>query len=329
MAEEKEVVESSVVLPKVIFEPAQFEITNWDAVMARIDEIIAENSNLVVTESNESISDEKRKELDEMIKKFARARIDTEKQILQNFDPKKQELMKQEKRMKEASNFIKEQVNSFKEKRAAEKAAERRNKISKIIEEKTAGQDVDPLKIIWDEKWTKNETYKNIEANIDAQVSNLQAVERERKVMQSAVEKIADALDLQPQGYIDMIGTFSFDDIKFKMDKAAEQIAKQKENERLAEEAKQVVEDDVVLDPKQLQSETTGADKLQKVLNGDLNNIDEKGNYLSEKAHADEPTKAKYLRMPEVRASQWHFIQGVVKHLNENGVKTEFIEPNN
>lgn len=329
MTEEKKVVESSVVLPKVIFEPAQFEITNWDAVMARIDEIIAENSNLVVTESNESISDEKRKELDDMIKKFARARIDTEKQILSNFDLKKQELMKQEKRMKEASNFIKEQVNSFKEKRAAEKAAERRDKISKIIEEKTAGQDVDPLKIIWDEKWTKNETYKNIEANIDAQVSNLQAVERERKVMQSAVEKIADALDLQPQGYIDMIGTFSFDDIKFKMDKAAEQIAKQKENERLAEEAKQVVEDDVVLDPKQLQSETTGADKLQKVLDGDLNNIDEKGNYLSEKAHADEPTKAKYLRMPEVRASQWPFIQGVVKHLNENGVKTEFIEPNN
>lgn len=329
MTEEKEVVESSVVLPKVIFEPAQFEITNWDAVMARIDEIIAENSNLVVTESNESISDEKRKELDEMIKKFARARIDTEKQILQNFDPKKQELMKQEKRMKEASNFIKEQVNSFKEKRAAEKAAERRDKISKIIEEKTNGQDVDPLKIIWDEKWTKNETYKNIEANIDAQVSNLQAVERERKVMQSAVEKIADALDLQPQGYIDMIGTFSFDDIKFKMDKAAEQIATQKENERLAEEAKQVVKDDVVLDPKQLQSETTGADKLQKVLNGDLNNIEEKGTYLSEQAPADEPTKAKYLRMPEVRASQWQFIQGVVKHLNENGVKTEFIEPNN
>lgn len=311
--------EVEVLLPKVQLQPAQFEITNWDEVMKRIDFIIETRSDLVVTEENEDESNEVRKELDNMVEKFSRARIDTEKEILKNFDPKKVELMKQEKRMKSASNHIKEQIKVFKEKRAAEKAKERRDKINAIVESKCKENGVDSLKIVWDEKWTKNETYKNIEASIDAQIANLNAAKREKEVMAEAVNKIAEALGLQPQGYIDMIGIVSFEEIKQSMDIAVAEIKKQEETKRLAEEAKAVIEEEVVLDPKELQREVDEEKQAEKPVEKTVETV--------EKSNDDEPTKQKYLFMPEVKASQWEYIKNVVSMLNENGVKTVFIEP--
>lgn len=320
--------EVEVLLPKVQFQPAKFEITNWEEVMKRIDFIIETRSDLVVTEDNEDESNEVRKELDNMVEKFSRARIDTEKEILKNFDPKKVELMKQEKRMKNASNHIKEQIKVFKEKRAAEKAQERRNKINKIIESKCNENEVDPLKIVWDEKWTKNETYKNIEASIDAQIANLNAAKREKEVMKEAIVQIAEAIGLQPQVYIDMIGIVSFEEIKQSMNRAAAEIKKQEETQRLAEEAKSVVEEDVILDPKELQREVEEEKKAENE-NMPSETLVDKPVETVENSNDDEPTKQKYLFMPEVKASQWEYIKNVVSMLNENGVKTVFIEPEN
>lgn len=329
MTEEVTVIEE--ILPKVTFEPAKFEIENWEFVKSHIEEIINKNDNLVVTEETEKVSDDERKELDKLINAMSRARIDAKNNMLANFTPKEQALMALEGRMKTASDNIKQQVKSFKDKRAADEAREKAKKVTEIIDEVVNETEIIPDRIIWDQKWTKNATFKSIRANVEEQVENLKAYDSAIQAQKDVINIAAEALDLEPDGYIAMIGTSSIAEINDVMKKAHDRKINRAEIERQAEEAKRVAEqgiiEDDVIDPTELQREAD-LEKAQQIIEDKYNEdvpVDKPVDIVDNSKKDEAPkTKVKYIKYPEITGEQWRALLAFNK---EHGIKIQVVEP--
>jgi len=329
MTEEVTVIEE--ILPKVTFEPAKFEIENWEFVKSHIEEIINKNDNLVVTEETEKVSDDERKELDKLINAMSRARIDAKNNMLANFTPKEQALMALEGRMKTASDNIKQQVKSFKDKRAADEAREKAKKVTEIIDEVVNETEIIPERIIWDQKWTKNATFKSIRANVEEQVENLKAYDSAIQAQKDVINIASEALDLEPDGYIAMIGTSSIAEINDVMKKAHDRKINRAEIERQAEEAKRVAEqgiiEDDVIDPTELQREAD-LEKAQQIIEDKYNEdvpVDKPVDIVDNSKKDEAPkTKVKYIKYPEITGEQWRALLAFNK---EHGIKIQVVEP--
>lgn len=321
-------VEVLPLVPEIVFEPAKFDIVNLDSIKEQVNGLVEKTNRLNVTAENKDVANDWRKTLDEYVKKISRARIDAQTDALKNYTPKANEIKTLENEMKKASSQIKGLVKVFDDEEAERVARERSERIKGIIEEGTKDTGVSVDKIIWDQKWTKNATWKSIGENVAEQVENLQAKQREYQAQKDTIIVAAETLGIDPDGYIDLIDTFSLIDINNKMKQAKARKEQAAEKARLAEEAKNQVNDDLVLDPQQMQrevdeenaaknevpSQTIEPTVTHEEVNAPVQNVEKPVETVE---NTEQPKKDKYVLYKDITVDQWKMLNTFAR---ENGI---------
>lgn len=317
MAEKTELQTTEQLVPKVEFKPAEFEIKNFDYLKAHVNEITSKYKDLIVTEDQLGDMDEKRKELDTIENGLKRARIDTEKKILENFLPEKEKLMALEKEIKGVSTNIKNQVTTFKEQEKKRVQDEKIAKITKIADEVAGEKSISRDRFEFQNDWLKSSTaLKTIKSQLEEQAKKIIALDKQKEANKITIEHAAEYYGLEAIGYVKMLDQYSFEEIQSIMVKAAEEKKQREAIAQQAQEAKQVVEetpaDDLVLDPQQMQREadeeaSAVVDKPVEV----VENVQPAG-------------KDKYLKLNNIKKNEWKF---VLTLLSENGISYTVVEP--
>lgn len=317
MAEKTELQTTEQLVPKVEFKPAEFEIKNFDYLKAHVNEITSKYKDLIVTEDQLGDMDEKRKELDTIENGLKRARIDTEKKILENFLPEKEKLMALEKEIKGVSTNIKNQVTTFKEQEKKRVQDEKIAKITKIADEVAGEKSISRDRFEFQNDWLKSSTaLKTIKSQLEEQAKTIIALDKQKEANKITIEHAAEYYGLEAIGYVKMLDQYSFEEIQSIMVKAAEEKKQREAIAQQAQEAKQVVEetpaDDLVLDPQQMQREadeeaSAVVDKPVEV----VENVQPAG-------------KDKYLKLNNIKKNEWKF---VLTLLSENGISYTVVEP--
>lgn len=319
-------VEVLPLVPEIVFEPAKFDIVNLDSIKEQVNSLVEKTNTLNVTAENKDVADSWRKTLDKYVEKISRARIDAKNDALKNYTPKADEIKSLEKEMKNASSQIKSLVKVFDDEEAERVARERSERIKGIIEDGIKDTGVSADKIIWDQKWTKNATWKSIGENVAEQVENLQAKQREYEAQKDTIIVAAETLGIEPDGYIDLIGTFSLIDINNKMKQAKARKEQAAEKARLAEEAKKQVNDDLVLDPQQMQREADEEKAVEnksvpEAVSAPVQHVDKSVETVE---NVNQPKKDKYVVYKDITADQWKLLNTFAR---ENGILMFPINP--
>lgn len=319
-------VEVLPLVPEIVFEPAKFDIVNLDSIKEQVNSLVEKTNSLNVTAENKDVADSWRKTLDKYVEKISRARIDAKNDALKNYTPKADEIKSLEKEMKNASSQIKSLVKVFDDEEAERVAHERSERIKGIIEDGIKDTGISADKIIWDQKWTKNATWKSIGENVAEQVENLQAKQREYEAQKEIILVAADNLGLDPDGYIDLIGVYSAVEINDKMKQAKARKEQAAEKARLAEEAKKQVNDDLVLDPQQMQREADEEKAAEKAVDPETISAPVQHVYKSVETveNVNQPKKDKYVVYKDITADQWKLLNTFAR---ENGILMFPINP--
>lgn len=322
-------------MPQVKFTPAKFDVVNLEELTLQVEAIIKAHEGEIVTEENEEVATEDRKKLDDFVEKLSRKRIDTEHELLTEFEPKKKALMALENKVKQASQNIKNQTDVFKKQRKAKLLAEWREKVQTIINAAAHENAIDPLRIVWSEEWNKSGvTQKSVKSDVDNQIAQIKNADQLMEANKKAIEMIGDVLNLDPKPYIEMLNDQSVEVVKHRMDKAAEDraaILKADEERKKAEaekaekekaENEQRLENERQAKLKQAQDIIANKKQEQHAIAPNPLNVEDK----QVDAKPEHEFKTKYFKM-EVDREHWQYVQAVFKMLNENGVKTQFVEP--
>lgn len=317
MAENTELQTTEQLVPKVEFKPAEFEIKNFDYLRAHINEITSKYKDLIVTEDQLGEMNDKRKELDKIENDLKRARIDTEKKILENFLPEKEKLMALETEINGVSTNIKKQVTTFKEQEKKRVRDEKVAKITKIADEVAEANDISRGRFDFRDDWLKATTaLKTIKAQLEEQAETIIALDKQKEANKITIEHAAEYYGIEAVGYVKMLDQYSFEEIQNIMVRAAEEKKQREAIAQRAQEAKQVVEetpvDDLVLDPQEMQREVDA--EAGAVVDKPVETVE----------NVKPAGKDKYLKLNNVKKNEWQFVLTI---LSENGISYTVVEP--
>lgn len=317
MAENTEIQTTEQLVPKVEFKPAEFEIKNFDYLKAHVNAITSKYKDLIVTEDQLGEMNDKRKELDKIENDLKRARIDTEKKILENFLPEKEKLMALETEIKGVSTNIKKQVTTFKEQEKKRVQDEKIAKITKIADEVAGENGISRDRFEFNNDWLKSTTaLKTIKAQLEEQAKTIIALDKQKEANKITIEHAAEYYGLEAVGYVKMLDQYSFEEIQNIMVQAAEEKKQREAIAQQAQEAKQVVEetpdDDLTLDPQQMQREADA--EASSIVDKPVETVE----------NVKPAGKDKYLKLNNIKKNEWKFLLTL---LSENGISYTVVEP--
>lgn len=317
MAENTELQTIEQLVPKVEFKPAEFEIKNFDYLQAHVNEITSKYKDLIVTEDQIGEMNDKRKELDKIENDLKRARIDTEKKILENFLPEKEKLMALETEIKGVSTNIKNQVTTFKEQEKKRVQEEKIAKIAKIADEVAEENSISRDRFEFKNDWLKATTaLKVIKAQLEEQAEMIITLDKQKEANKITIEHAAEYYGLEAVGYVKMLDQYSFEEIQNIMVQAAEEKKQREAIAQQAQEAKQVIEetpdDDLTLDPQQMQREADA--EASAIVDKPVETVE----------NIKSAGKDKYLKLNNIKKNEWKFL---LTMLSENGISYTVVEP--
>lgn len=317
MAENTELQTIEQLVPKVEFKPAEFEIKNFDYLQAHVNEITSKYKDLIVTEDQLGEMNDKRKELDKIENDLKRARIDTEKKILENFLPEKEKLMALETEIKGVSTNIKNQVTTFKEQEKKRVQEEKVAKITKIADEVAEANSISRDRFEFKNDWLKATTaLKVIKSQLEEQAETIIALDKRKEANKITIEHAAEYYGLEAVGYVKMLDQYPFEEIQSIMVQAAEEKKQREAIARQAQEAKQVIEetpdDDLTLDPQQMQREADA--EASAIVDKPVETVE----------NVKPAGKDKYLKLNNIKKNEWQFLLTL---LSENGISYTVVEP--
>lgn len=252
--------------PKLNFAPAVIEINNMDDMKKFVSEVVTKYGDVLVTDETKADATDARKQLKDTADGLKDVVKKINEKVAENATPIVTELNKLERETRQAYRKVQDQIAELEKKKAQEKAEQRRQKISVIIETSNTVFEIDTQRITWGPKWLTTETFTNIQNEIEEQMRTIKQADDALKAQEEAIVMVAESYGLEQEAYLSLIGVKPFDEIK--------QIMNQAVKNKRAREAQEAAEQQQILEAKQNKQNETK--EMQPVVNEEANEPEQK-----------------------------------------------------
>lgn len=207
--------------------PAVVNVPNLERVKTNVSAMIEQYSKFPVAKETEKGAKEVRKEMNALASALHRSRIDTEKQLLGNWPTIKEEMFDLEKQAKSVSSTIGDQLTELDNSRKESKRQMIWNEINKKLADYPPLIETDLEGFTFDDRWlNKSYSWPQMLGEIESKLSAMSEFRKNEiehiQLSKEVINSYAKELQIEPDGYIHMLGSLSVDSIKSQMKRDVE-----------------------------------------------------------------------------------------------------------